>query len=416
MIINFKEFESAVGQIERMASDTQGEKKILLNAGAGDIKVCFSDGKKNIIKKLDCTFEEGDFEESAIVILDSLKAVIDMCKCSGILKVDDIKLTFDGRDKLTASVDWYCLTGTSEEDVQKKYCSHIERSIKYIRTDDVKGGTLLTRFNYNSIFEVIDDTADTWEVADFKDVLSRVSKNDPKVCFVSPNKQAAYSLTQATLTLIPLKNNITSGFSLNSKVAKCLSDIVGSTDANNKLLVLTKDKKFCYMMTSDEKLGVMFELTPATRYDSVTVKRFESEDYEQYKLVYLRELLGSIVKASMSAAKDENTELTFKEKAVADGTELVTFMNRGDSSRSISTLEVSSVYSEDNSDNHDMTDIGIKCNLKVMYDLLNSCISPFVKLDMINRDGTMFMRMTDVAKDEDGQEVVTAYHYLTANV
>lgn len=422
MILNFNKFAEAVKRAEKFASDSPSSKNVLLEARQDKLIISFSDGKKNITERIPCTMEDSDMDEKAIVTFENVKDIITACTGSGLIRVDDITLKFDGRDKLIADADKYFVTTLDNENEVKKICAHVNKEVKYTRVDDLKGGTILTRFDYDTIFTTVgeslsgDAPADEWTVGQLKDLFARVSKNDPKTCFFSGKNKAAYSMTQASLTFVPIEQDITHGFSLASKVAKNIGDIIGAFGVDTKIQIVTVDKKFCYMMNVDETFGIMFELAQATRNDVSTLQRYRSASYDTYSFIFLKDALADTLKTALGAAKDDNSVLNFrlgKEQIAgmdSDKEELQCIIDRGNASSSISKLVVGAVAYTDNEESS-ILDLHIKLNLKVLLDIMSNCTNNFVEFELLKVQNSVLIQISDYAKDEDGNKKVSAYHY-----
>ena len=425
MILEFNKFAEAVKRAEKFASDSPSSKNLLMESRQGKLVISFSDGKKNITERLECTMEDSDIEERAIVTFENVKEIITSCTGSGSIQVDSINLKFDGRDRLIAEADKYYLGAYPGEEnkVYKKLCSHVNKEVKYTRVDDLKGGTILTRFDYDTIFTTVGESlssetpADEWEVADLKELFARVSKNDPKTCFFSSKYKAAYSMTQASLTFVPIEQDILNGFSMASKVAKNLGEIINSIGgADTKIQIVTVDKKFCYMMNTEETFGIMFELAQATRNDVSTLQRYRSSTYDTYKFRFFKDALADTLKTALSAAKDDNSVLSFQlgkeqiDGKESDKDELQCVIDRGNASSSISKLVLAATEYTDN-DEASILDLHIKLNLKVMLDIISNCTQQYVVFELLKVQNSVLIQISDVAGKSDDKYIISAYHY-----
>lgn len=315
---------------------------------------------------------------------------------------------------MTANADKFITRG--DEAVR---CSHVAKTIKYIKTSDLKGGTILTRFNYSNIFSVMDESADVWDITELKTILAKLSKpKDTKTCFVSAKKNQAYSLTAASVSLVELNENtigktlkdsveLKNSFSMAAKTNSFLSDILGmiKCDDEVKLQVLTQEKRFCYMATTDGTVGIMFELAPATRYDVMNLQKYESMDYTMYELAFERDVLSDIVRVTMQAAKDDSVTMKLKEDK--DTGEVIAVIDRGDASSSISKLEINCINHEDNGEEKGgdkLLSLAIGMNISVINELLNNCYSDFIVFKMVEVSGSIFLRMCDGYRDGEGEE------------
>ena len=145
MIINFKRFTGAISKMDRFAADTNAKKQILLDVKGDMLNIFYSDGRKNIVERIKCELEDGDVDESAIVIIDNLKDVIAACAPSGSIKCDEINMKFDGRDKLSINADKYYLSMNKAGEEVKRVGSHVAKDVKYVKSAEMHGGSILTR-------------------------------------------------------------------------------------------------------------------------------------------------------------------------------------------------------------------------------------------------------------------------------
>lgn len=427
MIINFKRFTGAISKMDRFAADTNAKKQILLDVKGDTLNIFYSDGRKNIVERIKCELEDGDADESAIVNVDNLKDVIAACAPSGSIKCDEITMKFDGRDKLSINADKYYLSSNKAGEEVKRVGSHVAKDVKYVKSEEMHGGSILTRFDYNTIFGIFAEDgveSDKWDIADMKNILTRVSKNDPKTCFISAKEQEAFSMTNASLTTLPLKNDIKFGFSLTSKVAKFVGDIFGSVEGASSVFVTSKENRYCYMMTDDETVGIMFENTPASRMDKITVTRYKEVKYETYSCIFPREVITDTFKTALGAGKDDNSELAFelaKTEFIGssnddDETELQCVITRGDGVSSLSGFRAAARAYESHNDEKPLEAEKLKINLKVLVDLLNNCSDLYVKIDMEVIQNQVYMKLTDYHRDpETGAYLVGAVHYTAAS-
>lgn len=427
MIINFKRFTGAISKMDRFAADTNAKKNILLEVKGDTLNIFYSDGRKNIVERIKCELEDGDTDESAIVVIDALKEVISACATSGSIKCDEISMTFDGRDKMSINADKYYLSTNKSGEEVKRVGSHVAKDVKYIKSNEMHGGSILTRFDYNTIFGTFAEEtteSDKWDTKELKDILTRVSKNDPKTCFISAKEQNAFSMTNASLTTIQLKNDIKFGFSLTSKVAKFIGDIFGSVDTAESVFVTSKENKYCYMMTDDETVGIMFENTPASRMDRITLTRYKEVKYDTYSCIFPREVITDTFKTALGSGKDDNSELAFElakteyigSENTDDEMELQCVITRGDGVSSISGFRAAARAYESHNDDKPLDQEKFRINLKVLLDLLNNCTDLFVKFDMEVIQSQVYMRLTDYHRDpESGEYLIGAVHYTAAS-
>lgn len=423
MILDLKVLGSAVAKVDKLSADNTKSRQVLFDVNDNEIYFVYSDGKKSIVEKLEAELEDADINERAIVDIAKIKDVLESCSSRGMLRCDEVHIHFDGKDQMTASAVKYMLRERDGMEL-KKVDSRISKKFKYLRADSLKNGSLLTRFNYKGLFEAMNGefTFDEWENANLREMLARTSRVDKAPAFISSKQSAAFANTQSYLTYIPLSESVQHSFSMDCKVARAVSDILGSLDCT-KTFVTVLNNRYCYMISGDEKIGLMLENVPVNRMTLSSIERYTSIEYNDYSLVFNREILTDTLVRALGAAKDENTVLSFKmekEEFLSDyGVEaeesLVADLTRGDA---ISGYTHLTAQAEESSaaEGLSLFDLKLKLNLKLLTDIVGNCEDKFVMMNLQANGNNAFVQLIDCHLNEDGDIVASGYHYTTVEV
>ena len=105
MIINLKKITNAMNKISALTSGDKSIPGVLLDLNDNLLNVCYTDGHKALIEKLEVEVEEGDRQGKVVVPYEMFNGAIQACQPSGIIRVEDVKLTSKDNGILTVSVD-----------------------------------------------------------------------------------------------------------------------------------------------------------------------------------------------------------------------------------------------------------------------------------------------------------------------
>lgn len=426
MILDFNRFAKTIGKANKFAQDISTRKNILFKLQGSTLSVCYSDGKKSFIEKLDCELEDGDQDEDAIVLLDYIMEILSVSAGSGNIHCDTLSIKFDGRDKMKAYAEKYYVIENGDETI-KRVCSKITKEAPYTVAANMKGGTILTRCNYDDIFKAFesdeDGVYDAWSKQDMREMLDRLSKNEPKACFVSAKMNTAFSTPAAgvAMTVLPIRAKISNGFAMSSKEAKYVADIWNLSDDVSNIYVHNHENRYCYMVSDDNRIGIMFENAKATKLDSANYQKFMSTPYDHYTAVFFREILTDMLKNALATGKSDTATVTFKMQGIEnidsayEGEELTMNINRGDAMSSLSGFTCSAVtYETGDEAEKPITELSFNIALKVLYNLITNCVDSFVVLNAEKDGNFILLKLTDGHRDENKEIIASAYHYMSA--
>lgn len=425
MIVSLAEFSKAFYNINRFASDFTQNNRMLINIASDLMSLCYSSGNRNIIEKLEYEAEDGDRAGQFIVSIEDIASILSICSTSSTIFIDNITIRLEEPDKFRVTADKYIKFSDGEE-IQKKNCSRIDRTVKYYESSDIKN-SILTRFDYTTIFSEFNDPdeADEWKITgmeeskdtnnDLVNILKRLYIDDQTTCYVSGGNKAAFSIPTAGLTFAPIEKELHNGFSVSGRFSRCLSDtlsLLGTKD--DTVFVKVVDKRYCYMITRDERAGIMFELQPGSRLELRSMERYRNTEYKDYELVFNREVITDIVNQSIRLNKEDTTEFSFE--SLDD--EVVLIIKRGDAS-SNSTLSVSAAgYKQQNE--KEITDLKFRVNLKYMQTLLKNCSDYYIRMNIAVLGNDLLIRMDDCHQkvNEAGEVTVASAlsQYTTAMI
>lgn len=418
---------------------------VLLNIEDDTLSICYAENRKAIIEKI-AVDQSDDLEkvnDKIVVPYNRLVSIIDMCQPDGEIKTGDIDLQFFGKEKvMLISADKYMIVQRlvqDEPDVdddeialalgdgievslepsepvyreEAKVVSQICQRISYEHPEDSIRYGVLTRMNYDSIFEDangnsdVDADFDIWSKDELRSTLSRLSSEKGKTIYISSQLSGAFVSNMAYLNFIPIDDGVSHGFSIATTTAKALVDILGKI-SDEKIRVTAADR-YVKIINGTDTVGIWFEMTPASKTDIGTLNSYKEKGYDSHQLVFSRAALNNAVKCAMSATKDEKTTIGFVDK---DG-EAFLHIAITNSGASISgDFDVVIEGRGEIPDWEELCNMKLPMSLKVLNEILNDCTSTYVAFDIEAGATGKFIRLSEaLGRDESGEKVLGAMHY-----
>ena len=406
MIIELKKLTDAIAKVKSFAQDIKTVPGILLRFGENQMEVCYSDGHKAIIERIETEVEESERIGDIVVNYQVFTDVINNCQPAGVINCDELEITVSDNSTLIIEAVKYVLVGKGDdEEPVKKPVSKFRQEIKYnLPGSDIRYG-VLTRMNYDDIFSA--DVRDSWNKGELQNTLSRLSKDEAKVCYCSSQLKAAFAVNLNHTVFIPKEELENCGFSLSAKLAKYIVEILNKLESD-EVLVAVEERRYCKMTTPDEKVGIWFEMSPASRVDLDTLKSYESKAYAQYQIVFNRYALQDAVKCAIASDNTESTSMSFVDSE--DG--LVVSIVRG---RTDSKAKEFAIIAEEYKDNTGkLMDTTVPISLKAFSSILDNCSGPYLLVDINDDETGKYLRCKDCIGKENGEPIVDAIFYMVS--
>jgi len=406
MIVALDKLTNAMLKVKSFAQDIKTVPGVLLNLGDNQIEVCYSDGKKSIIEKVDAIMQQGEQLGQIVVPYQVFMDMISICQPSGTIICDDLTITVKENNILSVETIKYAIVsrevGDSTEE-EKKPVSKFKQEIKYYRADeDIRYG-ILSRMDYDSIFN--SEKFDVWDKSRLQETLNKLNKEDGKVCYFSSQIKAAFVTNVDHTICIPRDEIEENGFSLTSKMARYIVEILNKTDAD-KVQVAVEDMRYCKITTPDETVGIWFEMAPAVRMDFMTLQSYEAKQYAQYQLVFNRHALQDAIKRAISGDNANTTSLTFTD--TEDGL-IVNIVHGGSASKSKDFYVIAEAYKDTTGK---ILETKIPVSLKAISDIIDICSGDYLLIDITDDESGKYLRCKDVVdRDEEGNIVVGSISY-----
>lgn len=439
MRVSIGKITSAVNKISDMTSGDKTIPGVMLDLSENLLKVCYTDGHKSLIEKLEVTTEEGDNLGAIVVEFSQLARAISNCQPAGIIKVSEAVFTYNTSNRiLTISADqMYEDTDDDGNIVESKKLATKKMDLIWVEPGSDMKSAILTRMKYEDIFEA--DVTDEFNKKELIDALAKTSTEKGKQIYLSHKTQSIFVANQAHATSVPVSklkelsqedidviyaDMTEKGFSgeeleakakeeiaeqesrihfatiITQSMAKSLIGILNKTSAETVYLH-TRDKCCNIYIDSDEEtLGVWFEMPMASKAHTGALDRYSSMKYRAYQMVFMREFLDNNVKSALNATKSDKTVLKFG-KDENGSTTLVISSGSG----SASIADTYAVAPNDIVDpTGDLESKTFNVSLKILADMLAQLKSLYVALDIeIGAEGATCLRLADIDIDEMNQ-------------
>lgn len=392
MRVELKDFTQALNKVKSLSEGVKNAAGVMLEISGDKLNVCYSDSKKSLIEKIDILDNtENPLEGRIVLNIKQIQNVVESLQPSGPIYTDEIELIAEENGRMRVLGDKKVRFG-EDEAIEELTRSKMNYSINYYRPEESVKFGVLSRMNYEGIFD--SDEYDVWTVNELKDILERTSGEKNKTIYVSSITKTAFVVNLAYVTNIPITCCENHGFVINTIVAKSIVDILSKLEAD-EVRVWVQDKRYVNMISGDEKVGVWFEMSPASRTDLNTLNRYEAKEYNSYRLIANKPILQDVIKAALTLDENEKTKITFVE---VEGDLAMRIVGNSSGASSINDF---SIILEDYKDNiGDILELAIPVSLKVIADMLNKCVEDYVAID-IEAEDNKFIRIGDIVDDDE---------------
>jgi len=439
MRVDIEKITNAISKVSAITSDLKVIPGVLLDLSDDILKVCFSDGHKSLIEEIGVTMEEGDYTGGFVVTYEQLSRAIANCQPSGIIKVNEVKFTFKEGNIITISTDQSLELRDNDGNItgDRKMASK-QMDLSWVKPDSDMKTSLLSRMKYADIFNPVTTEGaeikiDTFDRQELINALSKTSVEKGKQIYISAKTQSVFVMNQAHLTSIPIsgyevapemksgiasalnangmyteesfkqacnnaENRIHFSISMSQVIAKAVVEILNKTSADT-ISVYTRDK-FCnmYIDNEDEKVGIWFEMIPASKAHLGSLEKYSKLEYKCYQLLFIREFLNDMIKSALNATKSEKVELKFAPTTNENPSSSLDMIIEGGSA-SNSTSDIYSINPDSIVDvAGDLQSKTFNISLKVISDMLAQLKTTRVALDIniAPTDGSVCLRLTEI--------------------
>lgn len=428
---------NALAKITDLTSGDKSLPGVLLSISDNLLYLRYSDGHKSITEEISVETDDTDRMGDAVVSYEQFSRAIANCQPSGIIKVDEVELKFKDDNIISISADQNLdVMDDNGEVIGNKKMASKSMDLKWKKPDDDMKSKILTRMNYDSIFE--GDNADEFERKELINELNKTAVEKGKLIYMS-NMQSVFVANQAHVTSVPIPgyevdedrlkeieeqlksngeyseetyNKAVSQYTNRLHYPMCIAQSVAKSLANilskltsERVYLFVKDKHCnIFVDNEDEKVGVWFEMPKANKVHLDTLKSYESLTYKTYQINFLREFLESNIKSAFSATKSEKVAIEFTKVDNELGLNIVA------SSSQASIKDNYRVVVDDIVDpNNDIETKKFNVSLKVLVDMLSQLKTLYVAMDInINENGVTCLRLAEIDHEKLANEYAKA--------
>lgn len=398
MLVKLQGFTDALAKVKAFASDTKNVPGVLLDIRDNYVAVCYHDGKKAVIDKVEAFIHEGDPKEPVVIPYDRIVDIIDACQPSGSIQTGDLTFEFS-ETSLVIKAQKYVAVQADDDNIENRIVSSFEQKLNWTITDEKNMRVkVLTALPYEDIFKGEDE--DTWNVDELKEALVRTSIEKGKVMCVDSKNSRAFVVYMSYTTVVPTPE-VNNDFAINANVASSLVTILSKLPSSCKTVRLsTIDGRYCNVVSDDDNTGIWFEMTKPNKMDVNTLSSYTGRDYSTYTMNFFRDALLNVIKCAIASDKSEKTEITFKPSAYRhDSIALV--INSQNSGASVSNdfaVVCEVLKSKDGVE--PITELTLPISLKVLETMVSNCKTTYIGFDVsVGEDKSKFIRVADLNDD-----------------
>lgn len=414
---------------------------------SGKMDVCYNSGKKAFIETVSVEIEEGDRLGKMVVSFEKLGEAISKCMSKGSIKVDNVHFQFIDKIIRIKATQYMCTYDENGEVANAQTVGRVETDLLGNDVSADKKTELLNRMDYNSIFNPV-GTPDEYDRTEFVDILGRVSVEKGRNIYVSGHTHSVFVQNQAHLTSVPVslydelsddeitalksrmveagktdlspeaveaealiqRKRVHSSLVIPQQIAKALATILGKCDSD-EIKVHVADKIYCNVVAGDndeERVGIWFEMASPNKTQTETFKIYESTEYTNYQITFIKDVLELAVRNATSSSTNDKTALMFKDTKLEDAVMPISMFISG----SNSIASVKDEY-EVNLDDlaapvDDLKDKQFTISLKVFSDMLAQIKTPHVAFDINISENRALLRLAEIDEGEQVKQYTAA--------
>lgn len=414
MIFNVKELTNILNNIAAFTAKDKQIPGVMIDNTGDVVKICYSDGRKHLIRETNAIKEETDPEGKFVVEFEPFIKIVGHCQPFGNILIDDAVLTFEEK-VIQFSVDSKIIVGETE-DGEKEYAiaSNKTMPLPYKQAGADMKSAILIRANYDAIFD--SDGSDTWDITELIGYMNRLTVEDGKVAYISAPWKLGFVNNQAYVTAVPIEKEFNHNIQLPTVTAKAVATIIGKIKNEldvDDICVKNIDNNYITFFTADNKFGLWVEAAKGNKIHVENVRRYQSlvvvhKDengneqeipYGKYHVSIRRDLLQDAIKTGLNFASSDKISLKFSRNEDNELYLAVKVSNSGASTGNENRITVSD-YCEIKSDEinaKDITSDEFPVSLKVMNDMLNIIKTEIVAFDInIDENGTKTLRLAEL--------------------
>ena len=408
MIFKVKELTNILNSI---ASFTAGDKNVpgvMFDSTGDDIKVCYSDGRKHLVRTTSATKSEGEADGKFVVDFSQIVTAMGNFQSSGVISINEIELAF-GEKAVRISADSTVKLGVDADgnDVTR-VGAHKEVSLPFkVAGSDMKSAVLI-RADYEAIFaQVMNDdgvdTRDTWDIEKLSKLMTRLSVEPNKIAYFSAPWALGFVNNQAYVTSLPITDAFTDSFQLPTAVAKSIAVILGKikneTDAT-EVMVKNHENRYITICTEDGSFGLWVEAAKGNKIHIENNKRYQSLGFDKYQVTFRRDLLADMIKSAAVFSAVDKLVLKFEIEESEDGEKMVLVIKSSSSTTSSgidSRLYVEDIQEIKEEGAKSLVDEEFPIAIKVMNEMLSLLTSEFITFDInIDESNTKTLRLGEL--------------------
>ena len=121
MILNIGQITSALSKITALATGEKTVPGVLLDINENFVNVCYSNGRKSVIERIDAVPEDGDKQEQIVLNYQRFVEIIGCCQPTGKIVTDDIQFILTGDDIINIRAEKKIGEQGSEDEEEKEY-------------------------------------------------------------------------------------------------------------------------------------------------------------------------------------------------------------------------------------------------------------------------------------------------------
>lgn len=392
-----------------MKIDVENSKAILGCAVMGSVGPAYSATSASDVEiELESAVVDNGVEVvPAEKVLDTLffdmvrfKDIIDACKDSGRILVEDVEFDFGSTDATESRmVTVHCekkmeMAVSGQESTELKVISEVNQELNFrIPSDNNNRDKGVLRAEFNTIFNPTNDTVETWEVEDLASILNQFSPEKSNIIYISGTRNSVLMAGTSNTHIRPLTNvkgellDINNTLLLSSDEHKKLCSVLSKIKGSLSVWIEKIEKTQICFMFNDEGFGIQFIMAKGSSANIGTFDHFTKDrNYNFAQVTFVNEAYKDVINAVMSTSgKDaEKTIVSFNNAGSEDEPDWSMILSGNNHLKSKKNTYNIKAYSFNHCE--DGIDIQFETNTKLLKEVASKLNSMFIGFDFCKDD------------------------------
>lgn len=340
MLIKYEDLSRVIERINILAKDDNKQTNLMMTLKDDDkLEISFCSGRTNLFQTIDVTdvinepvYADGDstklvadvdIKTPMVMNYHKVQEVMTLFKATESIRSSDITMCQTVKDGVAIpnSVDLFCeksieVNGEGENEVVTQKVASLKESIRWDDPNSSMKLKIYTRYLSSDAVISDDDECDTWDVAELKDILSKIAAEKGRQTLISSARKIGFVYNPTNSILINIRKD--DGFNntviFDSVSCSQVISMLGKMTGNIKMYV-DEENHVCKINSEDGSLLLSITIPDANPTYIKSLNTYQKLQVNDVQCTMLRAVFKDTMKAIASI-----TNSAGKAEAAAEAT------------------------------------------------------------------------------------------------